>query len=104
MMESIFIILLVIALLFLMLTILWESLAIGVMDIILWLVLAISVYQIELPYTAIQSDNTIVTGIHTIETLYPLSWLFIGLAIITMLYVFINIIFPMIQGRFSKVM
>jgi hypothetical protein len=104
MIESIFIILLVIALLFLVLTIVWESLAIGALDIILWLVLAISVYQLELPYTAIQSDNTIVTGVHTIETLYPLSWVFLLLAFITMFYLFFNIIFPMLKGRFSKVM
>jgi hypothetical protein len=104
MIESIFIILLIIALLFLVLTIVWESLAIGALDIILWLVLAISVYQIELPYTAIQSDNTIVTGVHTIETLYPLSWVFLLLAFITMFYLFFNIIFPMLKGRFNKVM
>jgi len=104
MLESIFIILLVMAILFLMLTIVWESLAIGAMDIILWLVIAISIYQLELPYTAIQNDNTIVEGVHTIETLYPLSWLFIGLMFITMFYVFVGIIFPMLKGRFSNVM
>ena len=104
MLESIFIILLVIALILLVLTIVWESLAIGAIDTILWLVLAISVYQLELPYTAIQNDNTIVTGVHTIETLYPLSWLFLLLAFITMFYLFFNIIFPMLKRRFSKVM
>ena len=85
-------------------TIVWESLAIGAMDIIIWLILSISVYQLELPYTAIQNDNTIVEGVHTIETLYPLSWLFMALGIIMMLFVFIDIVFPMLKGKFSRMM
>ena len=104
MLESIFILLLVIAILFLLITIIWESLSIGIVDVILWLILSISVYQIEIPYTAIQADDTIISGVHTIETLYPLSWLFMGMAIITMLFLFIQIIFPMLQGKYSRMM
>jgi hypothetical protein len=104
MLESIFIILLVIAILFMLMTIIWQSLAIGTIDIIMWLLLSISVHQLELPYTAIQNDNTIVTGIHTIETLWPLSTLFMGIGIVMMLYVMVDIIFPMLQGKFSRMM
>ena len=104
MLESIFIMILIVAILFLLITIIWESLSLGIVDVILWLILSISVYQIEIPYTAMQSDDTIITGVQTIETLYPLSWLFMGLAIITMLFLFIQIIFPMLQGKYSRMM
>lgn len=103
-MESIFILLLVIAILFMLMTIIWQSLVIGAIDIIMWLILSISVHQLELPYTAIQNDNTIVTGIHTIETLWPLSTLFMGIAIIMFIYVTVDIVYPMLQGKFSRMM
>jgi len=104
MLESIFIILLVIAILFLVLTIVWESLVLGAMDIITWMILGISVYQLELPYTAIQNDNTIVTGIHTIETLWPLCTLFMGIAVIMTIYLLTYIVGPMLKGKFSRMM
>ena len=104
MIETLFIVMLVITVLFFILTVIWQSLALGIVDTILWLVLAISVYNYEIPYTAIQNDNTIVTGVQVIESLYPYSWLFIVMMFITMLYTFVDIIFPMLQGRFSRMM
>jgi len=104
MLESIFILLLVLAVLFLIITVIWQSLAIGIIDVILWIILSISVHQIELPYQAIQNDNTIVTGVQTVETLYMFSYFFMGIGIIVMIYVFVDIIFPMLQGRFSRMM
>ena len=104
MISTVFLALLALTVLFFLLTIYWKSLIIGVVDIILWLVLSISIYNYEIPYTAIQSDNTIVTGYHVIESLYvyaPLFWL---MAFITMLYVFITIIFPMLQQQISRMM
>jgi len=92
------------ALLFFLLTILWKSLVLGAIDTILWLVLSISIYNYEIPYTAIQSDNTIIHGVQTIETMYvyaPIFWL---MTLITMFYLFITIIFPMLRQHFSKMM
>lgn len=104
MIENLFIVMLIITVFFFILTVVWQSLALGIVDTILWMVLAISVHYYEIPYTAIQNDNTIVTGVHVIETLHPYAWLFILMMFITMLYTFIEIIFPMLQGRFSRMM
>jgi len=104
MLESIFILLLVTAIILLVLSITWESLALCITDIVLWLILAISVFNIEIPYQAIDSSDDIVTGVHTVESLYYLNWLFLGIALIMMLYLLSCIVFPMLQGKFGKVM
>ena len=68
MLESIFILLVVISVLFLVLTVVWESLMLGAVDIILWLVLSISVYNLEIPYQYVLSDDTVGTGLQSIQT------------------------------------
>ena len=67
----------------------WESLAFCSVTFVIWMGLAIGIHQIEIPYQAIQNDNTIVTGTQTIENLYMYSWLYIGLAIIMFLLLLI---------------
>ena len=104
MLMDMFILILVLSVIFLILSIVWESLMISIIDVILWLILSISIYKLEIPYQAIQNDNTIVTGFHSIETLYPLSYLFMGISLLMMMYMFICIIFPMLQGKFSRMM
>jgi hypothetical protein len=104
MLETIFIILLVIAILFLVLTVVWNSLSIGILDIMLWFILSGAIHSIEIPYVAIQNDNTIVEGIQVIESLYPLSWLFIGIGIIVLMYWLTSIVWPMYQDKYSNVM
>lgn len=105
MIESIFILLIVMSILFFILTILWKSLTLGTMDIILWFILSISIYHYEIPYVVITSNDTIITGTQIIEEgLYPLSYLFIGMALITLLYLLTYIIFPMLKGRYSRMM
>jgi hypothetical protein len=68
------------------------------------MILSISIYQLEIPYTHITSEDTIITGVQTIENMYPLSWLFMGMALITGLYLIVQIILPMLQGKFNKMM
>lgn len=104
MLESIFILLLVTAIILLVLSISWESLALCITDIILWMVLSISIYSIEIPYQGIDSNDAVVTGVHTIQNMYFLSWIFMGIALIMMLYLFTCIIFPMLKGKFSNMM
>jgi len=104
MLESIFILLLVTAIILLVLSITWESMAFCITDIILWLVLSISIYNIEIPYQGINSENNIVTGTQAIQNMYILSWIFMGIAIVMILYMFTSIVFPMLQGKFSKMM
>lgn len=104
MLESIFILLIVMAVLFLLVTIEWQSLMFGVVDIMLWLVLSLSIYNIEIPYQYITGSDIIGESVHIIQSQYIFSALFMGMAILTMLYVLIDIIFPMLSGKFSRMM
>lgn len=104
MLETMFILLLVVAILLMIIAITWESLSLTAVDIIVWIILSIGVYEIEIPYQALQSDNTLITGVHEIHSLAPFSWLFMLIALIMMLYLFIEFIFPMLQGRFNRMM
>jgi hypothetical protein len=104
MLQNIFILIILLAVIFLLIAVYWQSIAFCSIDIVLWIILSISVFQIELPYTAILSDDTIISGVQTVETLYPLSWLFGMMALITSVYMMVTLIFPMLQGKFSKMM
>jgi len=104
MLQSMFLALLVGAVLFLILTVYWNSLSLGILDIVLWFILSSAVHSIEVPYVAIQSDNTIVKGVQVIESLYPLSLLFIGIGIIVLLYWLTAIVLPMLQGQYNRMM
>ena len=104
MLESIIILLTIISILFFLLTILWKSLTLGTMDIILWFITGTGFYHYEIPYTLVGTNNTILTGTQVIETLYPLSYIYIGMAFITLLYLLTYIIFPMLKGRYSRMM
>lgn len=104
MLLSMFLLLTGIALLFMILTIKWQSLSIGAVDIILWMTLSQGVMNLDIPYQLIKSDDTVATGVHTISDLWFLNWFFMLMALIMMLYLFISIIYPMLQQKFSKVM
>ena len=104
MLQTMFLALLVGAVLFLILTVYWESLSLGILDIMLWFILSSAVHNIEVPYVAIQSDNTIVEGVQVIESLHPLSLLFIGIGVIVLLYWLTSIVLPMLQQRYSRMM
>lgn len=102
MLENIFVVLLIVAILLLILAIMWESLSISIIDVILWLLLTISVYQLEVPYQY-TIGSTVYTATHTIENLWPLSWLFLGITIIMMMQTFI-LALGMLRGKKVKVM
>jgi len=102
MLETIFISLGVLSVLFMILAILWKSLTFSVIDTILWLIMAISVYNIERPFQYVQG-NTIVTTTHIIEGTYHLAPLFILFAIIMMIHTW-QIAFDLLKGRKPKLM
>ncbi len=104
MLQTMFFALIAGAVLFLIITVLWGSLSLGALDIMLWFILSAAVHNIEIPYVAIQSDNTIVEGVQTVESLYPLSWLFIAIGVIVLLYWLTSIVFPMLQDKYSNIM
>jgi len=85
MLESIFIILLISAIIFLILTVIWESLALCGLDISLWLLCALGILKIDIVTS---------TGTTTIENMHPLSILFGGVAIVMTLYLIVNLVSP----------
>lgn len=104
MLQSMFFALTAGAILFMILTVYWDSLAFGILDVILWFILSAAVHNIEVPYVAIQSDNTIVEGVQTIESLHPISLIFGLIGIIVFLYWLTSIVLPMLQQRYSRMM
>jgi len=55
---------------------------------VLWFTLSAAIVEIEFPYTAIQSDDTIVNGVHTWgdSTAVSLMYLFILMGVIEIVY------------------
>ena len=102
MIESILIILLIIAVILLILAFEWKSLSITIIDIIFWLILSISIYSVEVPYQY-TSGGVVVEATQSIQTMYPIGWLFIVISLVMMIYVFI-LGTDMLQGKFSKMM
>jgi len=98
MLESIFIILLIVAIIMLILTVEWESLSLGAIDIILWFILGVGILQIEIPYQYTQG-NTVVNATHTLEGMHPLGFLFVGIGFVVTIYVMTSIVFPMFKGK-----
>ena len=60
---------------------------------IIWLILSLSNMVIEFPYVAIQSDDTIVTGVYTYtSSISPfLVYLFLGFFILSFIYLLVMI-------------
>lgn len=104
MLHSVFLAILAGAVLFFILTVYWQSISLGVIDIVLWFILAGAVANIELPYVAIQADNTIVEGVQTIESLYILSPLFLIIGIVVMIYWLTSIVLPLLSGKMNRMM
>ena len=102
MIESILIILLIIAVILLVLAFEWKSITITIIDVILWLTLSISIYNVEVPYQY-TSGGTVYEATQSIQNMYPIGWLFIAISIIMMIYVFV-LATDMLQGKFSKMM
>ena len=65
--------------------------------------LSISVYQVEIPYQAIDSSNNIITGTQSVENLYMFGMFFIALAAIMFLNI-ISIAFKIYKDREKKIM
>ena len=99
-----FVVLLVVVAVFLMiLSFKWESLTLSSVTFVLWIGLSIGIYQVEIPYQAITSSDSIVTGTHTVESLFMYGWLFMGLAIIMFLYI-ITLAFNMYKNKERRIM
>ena len=66
----------------------WNLVGAGISSFI-WLILSLSQMQIEIPYTAITSSDTIVTGVHTYtDPLSPyLTYFFFGLFAVLQIYI-----------------
>ena len=101
MLESIFIILLVVAIITLVLTVEWESLSLGAINIILWFILGIGILQIQIPYQY-TSGGSVITATQNLEEMHPLGYLFIGIGFVVTIYVMTSIVFPMFSGKLKN--
>ena len=91
--QTLYIILIGFAILMLLLSIIKENnpfwnITGALLSSVTFLILSLSGMQIEIPYTAIQSDNTIVTGTHTYTSpISPyLTYFFLLLFILIFIY------------------
>lgn len=103
MLESIVILLVIVGVLLMILSFEWESLMMSSVTFVIWMGLSISIHQIEIPYTLMQTDNTVVTGVQNIENLYMYGWLFFGLAIVMFLYI-ISLAFNIYKEKEKRIM
>jgi len=102
MLESIFIILLIIGIILLVLMVEWESLSIGGLCFAIWMTLSISIHQVEIPYQYTTNTGTIIETTQSIENMFPLSYLFMGIAIIVMLYMIITLMLPTLYKKYKE--
>lgn len=86
MIDSIVLLLVCLAVVFMLLTFLWESWVICGIDIILWFITALGFISYEVPYVYI-SGGVVYEEIQTIETMAPLSGLCMLFGIVMTLYV-----------------
>jgi len=101
MIEKMFFAIAALGLLFLIISVKWQSITFGALSIIMWLGCTIGAYQYEIPYQY-TSLGTVYETTHTFE-MYILAWLFLLMALITMIHEFI-LIYELLKGRKPKMM
>ena len=102
MLESMLYLLIVIAIILLVLMVEWESIALAGLNIALWIILAISVHMIEIPYQYTDASGIAHTSTQNIENLFPLSTLFYGIAFIIFIYLIVNLVYPFFKGKIKS--
>jgi len=103
MLESIVVLLVCVGIILMILSFYWESMMFSSVTFVIWMGLSIGIYQLEIPYQAITSGDTIVTGVQTVENLWMYSWLFMGLAIIMFLHM-ITMVYRLYIGHEKRIM
>lgn len=101
---TIFIILLIISVLFLILTFIWESMTFCALDMFMWWIIAINIPALEIPYQYVLPDGTVGEAMQVVEGLYPLMYLFVLIGILMMLYLMIDFVFPFLKAKFPRMM
>jgi len=102
MLETVFFALGSVALLFMILAIWWRSLTFSIVDTILWLVMSISIYNLERPYQYVQGGQ-IFEATHVIESAYYLAPLLILFSIVMMIYTW-YLAFELLKGYKPRIM
>lgn len=98
------IITIILAVLFMILGVVWRSMMLTGLDIILWLLNGLFICQVEIPYQTLDATGTIVTSTHVIESMHMLAPLFYGIAFLMFFFLAVEYAFPMLQGRFNRMM
>ena len=104
MLESIFLVLLGLAVLFFLLMMVWRSVSLGGLDVVLWFILAAAVHDIGVPYSHVTSGDTVVSGVQSVQSMSGLSVLFIGIGVVVLLFWLVGLVLPMLQMKFDVMM
>ena len=103
MLESIFIILLITGIIMLVLMVEWESMACAGLGIAIWMALAISIHQIQIPYQYTDTTTGVIReGTQSIENMFPISLLFYGIAIVMFIYLLVNLVLPHLSEKIKN--
>ena len=101
MIEKMFFAIAALGLLFLLISVKWQSITFGSLAVIMWLGCSIGAYQYEIPYQY-SSLGVVYETTHTFE-MDVLSWIFMLMALISMLHLFI-LIYDLLKGKKPKMM
>lgn len=104
MIETLFVLILVIAIVFFLLMVVWDSMIIGTISMILWFILAVGIYNYQIPYQAVLSDDTLSSGVQTINSMGIYSGLFLLMGFVTLIYIIVEFVYPLLTIRFKKMM
>lgn len=97
MLESILIMLIILAILLLVATYEWRDPVISILDSLIWFVCGIGVLYVEIPYQYI-SGGSVSTATHVITNLYPLAALFMLMGVLLFIS-FVTLTFEMLSGK-----
>ena len=100
MLESIFILLLITAIVMLIVAIEWESFVICAIDFVMWFVLALGILDIEVPYQYV-SGGVVTTAMHSMEGMHYLAMLFAGIGVVVFIF-FVTMVLDTLAGKKVK--
>ena len=102
MIDKMLFLLVAIAFIFMLLGVYWRSILLSTVSMMTWFISTWGCFNYEIPYVYTQG-NTVVETTQSVQTMYPLGWLFVILGIVMLLYL-LDLAFEMLKGKEPKVL
>lgn len=102
MIDKMLFILVAIAFIFMLLSFYWKSIILSSISMTTWFISALGCFNYEIPYVYTQG-NTVIETTQSVQTMYPLGYLFVLMAIVMLLFLF-DLAFEMWKGKEPKVL